>query len=518
MNFTNNSIMKNLNIFKTGVLVLLLSLAFTGCQKFEVLSNIDPELEKAGENLKTQTIWQFISSRTDNKSRDTLKSLDLYAAQIERVGLKSLLDSASGNFTIIAPRNQALKDLAGTLGYPSIDAVPTALLRNIFLDNMIAKRIKSFDVEAGKFQVEETLNEDSISFGRQPSATDKYVFNLYNAPTSSSALVKVRSQNLECKNGVVHVVDAMSVFKPKYLAKEVGKLPGDTIYVTKDSYMNNGGATKEKLYNFGSDPNILTKKNSSANLTRRGILQFPITSATFSEPIANVTLALYSTRVDAPGGVVSIYKDQQVDWDESLINWSNAPTPGTTILSSSKSLNIFPQTAPGKWVTFEVTDAYNAALANNDLFINLGVNTAVNASFYFATKEAVDSLGVIGGYKPYLVLTPPSSTLLTDLVNNGITVSLAKGYHKISVNDLSFSGTTSNNVVYSIADSDLPNNGFLVVNGFKSSQFTQAQIEKGSVKYLYNGDGPGSDSFTLTAKDFNGGSYPDPIVVNVTIQ
>ncbi|WP_198342246.1 CBM96 family carbohydrate-binding protein [Pedobacter psychrophilus] len=502
--------MSNLKLFKAGVIVAFVFLSFESCKKFEVLSNIDPDIVTAGENLKAQTVWEFISSRSTNRSIDTLKSLNLYAAAIERVGLKDLLNG-EGDFTVIAPRNEAMKSLALELGYPTIDAVPSALLKNYFLDNIISKRVKSFDLEISKFQVVETLNGDSLSFVRQPSSTDQYVFNLYNSPTFSTALVKVRSQNLECKNGVVHVVDAITSFRPKFLPAEAGKAAGDTIIVAKDAYLNNGSSAL-KGTNYGSLDYMWIKKNNDANITRRSITQFPVKAASFPEPISSATLGLFVTRSDNPGGTVSVYRDQQVDWGENTVNWANSPVPGTAPLSSAE---IRPFVTKG-WFYFDVSTAYKTALANGDQYINLGINTAVNALFQFATKETRDSNLILGGYKAFLVLTPPASTLLVNPVNTGLSVDLVKGYKKITISELSFGGTTNNNITYTITSK--PQNGFLVVNGLVSPSFTQAQIEKGAVKYLYSGTAAGTDSFTVVAKDFKNGTFPTPQVVNIQIQ
>lgn len=502
--------MKKLNIYKTSVLAVLVCLAFSSCKKFEILKNSDPEIVTAGENLKNSTIWEFISSRTTNRSADTLKSLDLYATAIERVGLKDILNG-EGDYTVIAPRNEAMRTLATDLGYPTVDAVPAALLKNYFLDNIISKRVKSFDLAPDKFSIVETLNEDSLSFVRQPSSADDYVFNLYSAPSFITSLTKVRSQNLECKNGVVHVVDALSSFRPRYAATDPGKAPGDTIYVTKDTYLNNG-STALKNSNYGDLDYMWLKKNASANLTRRSLTQFPVVAASFPQPIASVVIGIFATRTDAPGGTVSVYQDQQVNFDELTVNWANSPIPGTIPLSSTE----IKQFTANKWFYFDITTAYKTALANKDKFINIGINTSVNALFQFATKETRDSNLVLGGYKSYLVVTPPATTLLTNPVNPGIKLTLVKGYKKLTVADLSFSGTTSNNIIYEITSQ--PQNGFVVVNGLVRTRFTQAQIEKGAVKYLYAGTAPGSDSFTVLAKDFKNGTYPTPVVVNVQIQ
>nr|WP_294900978.1 cadherin-like domain-containing protein [uncultured Pedobacter sp.] len=516
--------MKKIINYKLIIFASLMCLAAVSCKKFEVLKNIDPDLVDAGVNLKTESIWTFISERNlVNKGADTLKSLDLYAASIERVGLRPLLE-ADGNLTVIAPRNEALKALAVNLGYTTVDEIPAAVLRNIFLDNMISTRIKSFELEADSINLFQTLNEDSLSIARQPSSTNQYVLNLYNASSLSTSAVNVRSQNLECKNGIVHIVDEIKTYRPKFVQPDAAKESGDTIYVSKDAYLNNGSATN-KASNFGDAQYMWIKKNSNGNLTRRAIMQFTVRNAIkFTENIAGVTLYMHCNRFDYPGGTLSVYEDANVDWNEVNkvpadpnfpgINWANAPTPGIVELSN---ISFSGQTRTDTVISASVGTAYKAALANGETFINFGLNTTANIIFQILTKETLDENLMPGKYSSFLVLTPEQVTMLVNPVNTGLVVDLKKGYKKIRTTELSFGGTESRNVTYTITSS--PTNGFIVVDGNSNvTGFTQAQIEKGSVKYLYSGDTAGSDSFTVTARDSEGNSYATPQVVNVQIQ
>lgn len=512
---------KNLN-YKHIFLACLMCMTVVSCKKFEVLSNIDPDLVDAGTNLKTISVWSFISGRSDNKGVDTLKSLDLYAAAIERVGLRQLLEG-DGDFTVIAPRNDALKSLALSLGYTTVEAIPDAVLRNIFLNNIIDTRVRSFEIQPELVNLYKTLNEDSLSIRRQPSSSNEYILNLYNAPSLSTSLARVRSQNLECKNGIVHVVDDFRAYSPRYLQPEAAKLSGDTIYVTKDAYINNGsGALKSS--NFGSS-DLLWVKKASANTTRRAILQFPVrNSIKFTENIAGVTLYVFNNRVDSPGGIVSVYEDENIDWIETDavpanpsapgVNWYNAPAAGNVSLFSFS----FPrQSRADTIVSAGVGAAYKAALADGKTFINLGLNTGDSPLFQFLSKEALDENRVAGKFAAYLVLTPEQNTVLVNPVNTGLIVDLQKGYKKITIAELNFSGTLDRNVTYSF--STKPTNGFVVVDGNANvSSFTQAQLVRGSVKYLYSGSGAGTDSFIVVARDSEGNSFPTEQTVNVQIQ
>ncbi len=516
--------MKKIINYKHVFVATLMCMAVVSCKKFEVLSNVDPELVDAGANLRNESIWSFISSRSDNKGVDTLKALNLYAEAIERVGLRPLLEG-DGNLTVIAPRNEALIALAGSLGYTTVNAVPAAILRNIFLNNMLDKRIRSFDLPADSLNLVQTLNEDSLSIRRQPSKTNEYILNLYNSPSLTTSISKVRSQNLECKNGIVHVVDDMKAYTPRYTQQDAAKLSGDTIYVTKDAYINNGsGALKSS--NFGSNDVLWIKYNkSSANTTRRSLLQFQVrNSVKFTKNIAGITLYLHCNRVDAPGGVVSVFEDQNIDWDENPaipadpafpgVNWYNAPTAGTLPLSS---FSFSGQSRADTLVSASISANYKAALADGKTFINLGLNTSDNALFQFQSKEALDTDGQPGKYSAYIVLTPEQITVLVNPVNTGLVVDAKKGYKKISTSELSFSGTEDRNVIYNLTAS--PTNGFLVIDGKANvTKFTQAQMKRGAVKYLYSGEGAGSDSFSVKATDSEGNAFATDQIVNVQIQ
>ncbi len=509
--------MKKLINYKRTIFASLMCLTLVGCNKFEVLNSIDPDLVDAGVNLKNVTVWDFISDRGSDKGTDTLKSLNLYAESIQRVGLKPLLQS-DGNFTVIAPRNAAMIELAASLGYATLNDVPAAVLRNIFLDNIISERINSFDLPEAKASMFQTLNEDSLAISRFPSKTNQYVLSLYNAPSVTTSSVKVRSQNLECKNGIVHVVDGFNTYRPKFIAEQPGKQAGDTIYVTKDSYVNNGSGTNKRK-NFG-DLDYMWIKKAAADFTRRAIVQFPVRAANFPGEIAGITVGVHYDRFDPPTGgeseaTLSVYEDANVDWNESTVDYYMAsPNFGTVELSN---IIFNKDSAANRYVYADVTPNYKAALAANKSFINLSFFTTSNALFQLSTKETLDANLLPGKYTPYLVLTPPQTTMLVNPINTGIVVDLKKGYKKLRTSELSFSGTTSNNVVYTITST--PTNGFLVVDGFvKVNTFTQAQIEAGAVKYLYSGETPGIDSFTVSARDNKKGKFPTPQVVNVQIQ
>jgi uncharacterized surface protein with fasciclin (FAS1) repeats len=504
--------MKKVERTKHIIFILFLSLILIACGKLELLKNEDPTPIAAGSNIKEGTIWEFLSA-TSSTADDHLKALDLYATAIERVGLKELLNSA-GEFTVVAPRNDALINFVKSMGYQTVDEVPAEILRNIFLDNILATKIKTFELPERELFVYETLNNDSISFIRQPSSSDPYVVTINSAPTFVSTAIKIRSQNLECNNGIVHVVDTYTNYIPKTQSPDTFN-PGqdnEYIFVTKDSYMANGGATN-KNSNYGSAISLNAKK-AAADFTRRAITQFEVKAPVFAGRIGAVRVGLYVTRVDGDGGQVSLYEDLSVDWLEDKISWNNSPTPGTVALGSV----LLKSSSVKTWALIDITSFYLDALAAGKTFINIGINTDDADLFTFGSKELTNTAGQAGVYSPYIMLSPPEVTILKNPINTEIIVDAKKGNKNLLTSELKFEGTSSKNIFFILKD--LPVNGYLVINGkpvILGSRFSQEQIEKGAVKYLYKGTG-NSDSFTLEAQDYKGGYYHEVLTVNLQIQ
>jgi len=510
--------MKKFPSLKNATLFLLfIGMVIGGCGKLQLLKDIDPEAISAGVDLKDKTIWEFVSS-TSTIANDTLKSLSLYTRAIEKAGLKELLNSP-GEYTVIVPRNAALQSFIESLGYNTLDEVPAAILKNIFLDNIARGSILSYELPEAQFEKYETLNQDSISFIRQPTSVDPYKVTINSATTFLSTAAVIRTQDLQCKNGIVHVVDIYTNYVPKTIAPDPST-PGeggnlhDTILVTKDSYMSNGSSTSKNT-NYGSAVTLNVKK-ASADFTRRAITQFEVREPLFNDRIGSVKVGLYCNRVDGDGGVVSLYEDEHVDWLEDKVSWANCPVPGVVSIGdvllkpgSANSVN--------KWHLIDITSAYLNALNQNKGFINIGINTTDNDLYTFASREAKDSKNVVGGLSPFIVITSPVPSILENPTNTGIVVDGATGNKKISTGELKFEGAKSNNIFFILKD--VPQNGYLVVGGRPlqtGSRFSQEQLEKGAVRYLYAGTG-NTDSFSLEGQDFQGGFYHDVLTVNVTI-
>ncbi|NGF55839.1 DNRLRE domain-containing protein [Parapedobacter sp. SGR-10] len=512
--------MKRIHPYKLVVHLILAAVLTGSCGKLELLKNVDSEAISAGEDLKNQTIWEFISS-TSSIANDTLKSLSLFTRAVERAGLKEFFGQ-DGQYTIIAPRNTAMEAFIASLGYSDLEDVPPAVLRNIFLGNTVNGKIFSYELPEGELMTFETMNKDSISFIREPASTNPYRVTINSAPTFVSTAVRIRSQNLLCKNGVVHVIDTYTHYIPRTSAPDAAS-PGEgsmseTLDVLKDAYMSNGSTTAKNT-NYGSAVSLNVKK-AAVDFTRRAITQFEVRQPHSFQRIGTARVGLYCTRVDGDGGIVSLFEDEPIDWLENQVSWANCPIPGTVPIGD---VNLSPGTGASgsvnKWHYIDITNAYQDAVRQNKTFINVGINTADNDLFTFASKEYSTSSIPVGTRAPIIILTSPVASILSNPVNAGITVDRQSGNKILTTSELKFEGAESKNIFFVVKD--LPQMGYLVVGGRPVLQegvrFSQEQIEKGAVRYLHSGEG-NIDSFSLEGQDFQGGFYDDVLTVNVTIQ
>lgn len=480
-----------------------------GCKKFSVSKNESQPSIPAGVDNLNKTIAQFLS---ENNFHDSdLTAINYFAKAIQRVGLLSKLDS-SINYTVIVPSDTAMVVFFRGLGYQNIDNVPTSILKNFLEGDIFAGKVNSFDLNIGDTKRYPSLNGDYIYMTRQTSTSDAYLLTINNNDSLSTPPIGVRTQNIDLKNGVIHVVDAFTYYALKKATPDpvdTSKIQiiSDTVAVTQDAYVTYGSNAK-KNYNLVY---LWAKKNSSPNSTRRTLLQFDITQPSFTGKIGFAKLFLYNYRADGSSAAsLNIYKDASDNWDENTLTAKNEPTEGTSIVGS---FSVNPNHLD-MYVSADITAMYSAALSNNEPFINLGIETTANAIAGFYSKE-YDS----ARFAPFIVITSPPKSVITSVkVNNPIKVNGQSGYKVLSLSDIVSTGTENKNIIYVVKQ--LPTNGYLVFYGIPlklNATFTQADLANGAIKYLYNGTGNG-DQAELQAKDFQGGYYPDLLNVNFQIQ
>lgn len=506
--------MKKLIGLKIFICTVILIMSVTSCEKFSLLKSAKVASPVAGANLKTMTIWEFISE--DNFHADDATNIGLYGKAIEHAGLKDLLNDPKQNLTVIIPNDDVLSNFILGLGYSTVDEVPPVLLKNILLNDIIEGRVRSFDLEAGVSKSYPSLSNDSLYLMRTVTNLDQYVLTVNSSPYASSVSTGVRTQNLEFLNGVAHVVNNFTYYIAKTpIADPVDtskvSILTDTIFVTKDTYLWNGNANKN--LNFGSALDVQTKlydaTGSQASYSKRTYTQYAVRKPTFGDKVGKAKLEMYFNKIDGPA-VMNFFEVDNVDWDENAITFVNAPAMGS-ISIGSLSLN---GTFKNKWSSIDLTSFYSSALAQGETFVNIGGGIVENTNINFRSKEFSG-----GDFKSRIVLSSPPVCIITPSANQPINVQVSNPIKALSLNELKFTGTADRNISYTLTQA--PQKGFLILNGIPlavNASFSQAQLAKGVVKYLYNGTSPSTDTFTLEARDFQGGIYDNPVNMTVNIQ
>jgi len=138
----------------------------------------------AGDNLPT--IADFVG---DSNSFDTL------SAALEATGLDEPLDKKSGEFTVFAPNDSAFGDL------------PNGLVKCLLKDTDVLAKILKYHVVAGK-EVNSWDLEDGQKIKTLLGKTVKVSKDNKKIKINDS---KVITPDVEFKNGIVHVIDAVLV-------------------------------------------------------------------------------------------------------------------------------------------------------------------------------------------------------------------------------------------------------------------------------------------------------------------
>ncbi|MFD1631799.1 DUF7594 domain-containing protein [Pseudopedobacter beijingensis] len=502
--------------FIQSVFVAVIIVCMSSCEKFSLLKDAKTEHNPAGYQLLDKTMWEYLSENNFHENDST--NIGLYGRAVEQAGLRSLFDDNNVNLTVIIPQNASLKTFINNLGYSNIGDVPPIVLKNFLLNTIIDTRVRSFDLNIGQTNSYPSLSGDSLYLRRTASSSDEYILTVNASQTSNSQSTGVRSQNLEFKNGVAHVVKmvthyiASTSFPDKPDESAVGYLT-DTLYVSKDTYLGNGA---RKSTNFGSEDMITSKlaNETGVNISyaKKMLVQLPVKAPTYAGGrIGSVKLEVYINKIEVSSrdSYVNFYECNNDDFNEMAVNWGNAPAFGSVPIGGLD--------AKGKlntWQKVDISSHYISYLEQGKTFINIGAYTVADNGISFRSKEFNN-----GKFKSRIIMYNPGISILSPENINTVEVPLNSKVKVLTLDDLRFKGTDDKNISYAVTT--LPQKGFLVINSLPATvntSFTQEQIRKGVVKYLYNDDIAAADAFSLEARDFQGGIYDQIINMAVAIK
>ncbi|MDQ0967767.1 hypothetical protein QFZ20_003170 [Flavobacterium sp. W4I14] len=203
----------------------------------------------------------------------------------------------------------------------------------------------------------------------------------------------------------------------------------------------------------------------------------------------------------------SAHLGENKDWTESTITWNNAPTYNSVAMSTIP----VPGATVG-WVSFDVTSAVSQLYANNGSFINVFLRHNVDNFIKLRPREFSS-----GSFAAYIAVTSPPITLLKLGQVSPLNVSASKPIVPLTATNLQMTGTDDKNITYTVKQ--VPTAGYLVKYGVPLSanaSFSQADIAKGAVKYLYGGTG-NADKIVFEARDHNGGYFANELSLDIVI-
>lgn len=502
--------MKKLNLYPKVLFLCMCMLAIVGCGKLELLKNEDSDGADAGANLKEQTIQQFLLA--DHSS--DLTELDLFASAVKRSGLMDMLGE-SEDHTMVLLTNAGVKQLLATVGYTSVDQVPPVILKNLLGDLIIKGKLKSTDLSIDETRKIETINGNFIYYSRTSNASDQYILRINQNPTLGSTTALVRSKDLEFNNGVAQVTAQFTFYRllddKSDEADPGGNVVTQKINVTKDVYVRGGPGNSNANFNDVATIDLKAVSSADATVGRIGVMQYPLEKPSFGDKIgaAKMYVYVYTTGLTpATSFSFSAHLGENKDWVENAITWNNAPVYNSVPMSTLA----IPGGTAG-WVSFDVTSAVSQLYANHENFINVFLKHNVDNFIKVRPREFSNGL-----YSSYLTISSPPQTLLTLGKVSVLNVPAAEQIAPLTLTNLKMEGTTDNNITYTVKQ--VPAAGFLVKYGIplaSNASFSQGDIAKGAIKYLYGGSG-NTDKIIFEARDHNGGYFKSDISLDIAIK
>lgn len=504
---------RNIYIFISASIFLC---GISSCDKFPLLKNEQEKHVPSGENLLNKTIWEYLSE--DNFHEGRTSGIGLYGKAIQHARLNDLLNTQDANFTVIIPRDEALLSFINQLGYQKITDMPPIVLRNLLLNTIIDTRIRSFDLGIDENRALVSLSEDSLYMQRTASSADEYILRINVSNTSNSPSTNVRSQNLDFKNGVAHIVNSVthyitSTSLPDPADGSSTDYLTDTVYVSKDTYLRNGAG---KAINYGGEVMLTSKLANETGVNifyaRKILLQMPIKTPAYADNrIGSAKLEVYVNQIEVStrDSYMNFYECSNDNFNEMTVAWENAPLFGTAPMAASDFKGRM-----NSWQKIDISPYYISYLEQGKQFINIGAYTTADNALSVRSKEFDN-----GKFKARIIMYSPAQSILTLANNHPIGVSKHKKIRVLTLEDLMFTGTDDKNISYTLTT--LPERGFIVINGLPTtinSSFTQEQLRKGAVRYLLGDDATDIDNFNVEIRDYQGGIYATPINLQVVVQ
>lgn len=138
-----------------------------------------------------KTVYEKVSADSD------LTSLK---AAIDKAGLSSIL-SNNAAFTVFAPSNAAFTKFLSDNGFANLDAVPTAVLKEVLLNHVLSTRVMAAQVSTGYVS---TLAKGSASSTRNLS-----MYIDASSGVKINGISTVTQTDIGASNGVIHKVNAV---------------------------------------------------------------------------------------------------------------------------------------------------------------------------------------------------------------------------------------------------------------------------------------------------------------------
>jgi len=165
------------NLFKLSAFLFLFSLLLTSCE------------ENRDDFETPKSIYELASADAD---------LSNLKAAIDKAGLAGTL-GASGSFTVFAPSNAAFSQFLADNGFASLNDVPTAALKEILLNHVLASKVMAAQVTTGYVS---TLAKGSASSSKNLSM---YINTA--SGVKINGISTVTKTDISASNGVIHKVD-----------------------------------------------------------------------------------------------------------------------------------------------------------------------------------------------------------------------------------------------------------------------------------------------------------------------